>query len=423
MYFGIVIITSRYFGKKPAIMVTILSALLVNVFFMYPYNQLSITKEEAVQISVFLVECILLIGLSSALNKAFTIINEKDVVFRTLVEKSSEGIITVNANGKITYCSPSVQNIIGYSDEEFMSLPAWQLLHEDEALEIKEQYYRFASHPGKHITMLHQMKHKNGEYVWIESKMTNLLGELPINAVIANFTDITDRILDDKLREDFISIASHELKTPLTSLKAYTQVLQNRFKDSTDENSLNIINKIEGQISKVIQMVTNLLDVTALQQKKLSLNIRLFDLNTLVTEIVEAIQQTTKNHRMIVDLVPILDISGDRERLSQVIGNLITNAIKYSPDANEIYIYSKVENNQITLSIQDKGIGIPQKDLERVFTRFYRVHDPIRNIQGLGLGLFICSQVIEHHSGKIGVESEQAKGSTFWFSLPLNNIK
>lgn len=421
LYFAMVIITSRYFGKKPAIIITLLSAILANFFFIYPLNSFAYSKEAIVQTCLFMSECMLLIGLSSALSKAVDIINEKDVRFRALVEKSSEGIITVNANGEITYCSPSVQNIIGYTDEEFLNLPSWQLLHEDEALEIKEQFYRFAAHPGKHMIMLHQMKHKNGEWVWIESKMSNLLGEPPINAVIANFTDITDRVLDDKKREDFISIASHELKTPLTSLKAYTQVLQNRFKNSTDETSLNIINKVEHQVSKVIQMVTNLLDVTTLQQRNLSLNIRSFDLNALVTEVVESIQQTSKKHQIDAEFVPISNISGDRERIGQVITNLISNAIKYSPDADAIRVTSKIENGQVILSILDKGIGIPKKDIDKVFDRFYRVDGSKQNFQGLGLGLFICSQIVEHHGGKIGVESEELKGSTFWFSLPVDS--
>jgi PAS domain S-box-containing protein len=421
LYFGIVMLTSRYFGKKPAIMVIALSAIVSNIFFMSPFNQFSYSKESIVQMLLFILECTLLVSLSNALNKAVTIINEKDIRFKTLVEKSSEGIITVNANGEITYCSPSAQNIIGFTDQEFMALPSWQLLHPDEALEVKEQYYRFAAHPGRHITMLHQMRHKNGEYVWIESKMTNLLGEPPVNAVIANFTVVSDRILNDKLREDFISIASHELKTPLTSLKAYTQVLQNRFKDSTDETSLNIINKVELQVSKVIQMVTSLLDVTSLQQKKLSLNVRLFDFNALVTEITESVQQTTKKHQLITDLVTIADISGDRERIGQVITNMISNAIKYSPDADTVNIRSRIEGDMVILSVEDYGIGIPEKDQDKVFARFYRVADTKKTFQGLGLGLFICSQIVDHHGGQIGIESKVREGSTFWFSLPLDS--
>jgi PAS domain S-box-containing protein len=419
LYFGVIIITSRYFGKQPAIMAIILSAMAANFWFLPPYGSISFDKDSFFQLCLFAGECALIIGLSTRLSKAQTIIHEKDTRFKILVEKSSEGIITINAGGKITYCSPSVQNIIGYTDEEFINLPAWALLNPDEALEVKEQFYRFAAHPRDTFSITHQMNHKNGSWVWIESKMTNLLDERPINAIIANFTDVTDRIINEKSREDFISIASHELKTPLTSLKAYTQVLQGRFKKAGDETSLNIINKIEAQVARVIQMVTNLLDVTSLQQKKLSLNIRLFDLNALVTEVVESVQQTTKTHEIVVNLQPAPHISGDWERLAQVISNMITNAIKYSPNASAIQVCTETDGKQVKLTVTDQGIGIPKQDIERVFVRFYRVDNARSNFQGLGLGLYICSQIIEHHGGSIGVTSEVGKGSAFWFSLPL----
>lgn len=419
LYFGIIIITSRYFGSRPAVMIALLSTLITNFFFIEPLNSFSFGKEATIQMLVFMFECALMISLSNALSQAVSMIGEKDVLFRTLVEKSSEGIITINANGDIMYCSPSVQNIIGYTDQEFLALPAWQLLHEDELLEIREQFYRFAAHDGAHTVMKHRMKHKNGEYIWIESKMTNMLGEPPMNAVIANFTDITDRMISDKVREDFIGIASHELKTPLTSLKAYTQVLQSRFKDGNDPTSLSIINKTELQVTKVIQMVTNLLDVTSLEQKRLSLNLRQFDINLLVSEVAESMQQAAKKHTIITELEPSAQIWGDRERIGQVLTNLISNALKYSPDADTIRITTNTNNDQIVVSVYDKGIGIPQKDQDKVFDRFFRVDDAKKSFQGLGLGLYICSQIIEHHGGSIGVTSTPGQGSTFWFSLPV----
>lgn len=419
MFFGVVIITSRRFGVRPAIIVSILSAIIVDVFFMYPFERFAAGKEALFQITGFLLECTLIISLSSELGKAIVRIDENDARFKTLVEKSSEGIITMNVDGKVMYSSPSVYNITGYTDQEFINLSSWDLLHEDEASKVREQFFRFASHANTTINMVYRMKHKNGNWIWIESKMTNLLDERPVNSIIANFTDVTERILNEKLREDFIGIASHELKTPLTSLKAYTQVLQNRFKNGTDETSLNIINKIEHQVSRVVQMVTNLLDVTTLQEKKLSLHIKDIDLNLLVTEIVDAIQQTTKAHRIIPELTPLPTIPADRDRLAQVISNMISNAVKYSPNADLVQVKTKIENEWVILSVQDHGIGIPQKEVDKVFERFFRADGAKKAFQGLGLGLFICAQIIEQHGGKIGATSEEGSGSTFWFSLPL----
>lgn len=419
LYFGVVILVSRYFGEKAAIGVSVLSAIAATTFFTYPVNILSFNKSFITPTLIFLLECGLIIRVSSALSQSLKTIHENGTRFKTLVEKNSAGIVTINISGKITYCSPSIQNIIGYTDAEFLALPSWQLMHAEEALEIKEQFFRLALHPGKTAVMSHRMKHKNGEWIWIESKMINLLNEQPINAIIANFNDITERISNDKAREDFINVASHELKTPLTSLKAYTQVLISRFRNA-DETSYSIVNKIDHQVNRVVQMITNLLDVTMLHEKKMNLHVSPFDLNELITEVTDSLQQTSKRHQINMELAPLMNrIEADRERLGQVITNLTSNAIKYSPGAESVDISSRIENEQIIVSVTDYGIGIPKDDQNKVFERFYRVDGAKKMFQGLGLGLFICYQIIEQHQGKIGVYSDEGKGSTFWFSLPL----
>jgi PAS domain S-box-containing protein len=420
LYFGVVIVTGKYFGKTSAIIVTIVSALFANVLFLYPNFRLVVNVASVIQTIVFILECALLISLSTALQKAKKVIDKNDARFRALVEKSSEGILTMNVNGKFLYCSPSVQNILGYTDDEFLNLPSWQLLHEDEVLEIKEEFFRFLAHDDKTATFLHRMRHKDGHWIWIESKNTNLLNEVPVNAIITNFSDVTERVLNESMRDDFINVASHELKTPLTSLKAYTQLLQSRFKGSADSTSVVLLNKTEHQINKVIQMVTNLLDVTTLQQKKLNLDIRQFEFNTMVTEVIDGIQQSTK-HQIHLDLAPETVILGDKDRLAQVITNLITNAVKYSPNADAVNVSTKNDGGVVALYVQDRGIGIADEHLPKVFERYYRADGAKKTFQGLGLGLFICKQIVEQHEGKIGVMSEEGKGSIFWFSLPITN--
>jgi len=214
-------------------------------------------------------------------------------------------------------------------------------------------------------------------------------------------------------------VASHELKTPLTSLKAFTQVLESRFKNSTDTSSHEIITKIDYQVNRIVSMINDMLDVSSLQAGGLNFNIAKFDLNDLVDEIGQNLQQTTKKHRIVIDLAPIGVIPGDRERIGQVVNNLIANAIKYSPNAIEINVTSKIEEYKITVSVQDHGIGIPAAEQKSIFEKFYRVGNSQKAFQGLGLGLFICYQIVDIHKGKIGVISQEGEGSTFWFSLPL----
>jgi len=419
LYYGVVVITARYFGELAALVIIICAGIIANYFFLYPYNSFSVDVDRLIQTGLFVLECGFIVSLSAALRKAVQKMHRQDLVFKALVEKSVEGITMHNAEGVRIYCSPSVEAIMGYTPEELARHQPWELSHEGEVLYAKEQFYRLASHPGKTITVLHRVKHKNGKWIWLESRLTNLLHDPLVNAIISNFTDVTDRVNFERQREDFIGVASHELKTPLTSLKAFTQVLESRFKNSTDTSSHEIITKIDYQVNRIVSMINDMLDVSSLQAGGLNFNIAKFDLNDLVDEIGQNLQQTTKKHRIVIDLAPIGVIPGDRERIGQVVNNLIANAIKYSPNAIEINVTSKIEEYKITVSVQDHGIGIPAAEQKSIFEKFYRVGNSQKAFQGLGLGLFICYQIVDIHKGKIGVISQEGEGSTFWFSLPL----
>jgi PAS domain S-box-containing protein len=324
-----------------------------------------------------------------------------------------------SADGIRIYCSPSVEGIMGYTAAELLQHQPWELSHEGEVLDAKEQFYRLASHPGQTVTVLHRVKHKNGKWIWLESRLTNLLNDPSVNAIISNFSDVTDRINLEKQREDFIGVASHELKTPLTSLKAYTQVLENRFRTNADKSSHQIINKIDQQVNRIVIMINDMLDVSSLQAGGLHFNIARFDINALITKTTQTILHTNRTHHFVTGLIPIGEIPGDQERIRQVITNFVLNAIKYSPDANIINITTTTDGESITVSVKDQGIGISAIDQKSIFEKFYKVGKSQKAFQGLGLGLFICAQIIEMHKGRIGVISEEGKGSTFWFSLPL----
>lgn len=419
LHFGVVVVTARYFGEKAALFIILCSAVFINFFFLYPYDSFSLELRHLLQTVLFMLECSFIVSLSAALRKTVKKMHERDMIFKALVEKSAEGITMQNAEGMRIYCSPSVEAIMGYTAEELAQQQPWQLSHETEVLNVKEQFYRLASHPGKTITILHRVKHKNGKWIWLESRLTNLLHDPMVNAIICNFTDVTDRVYLEKQREDFIGVASHELKTPLTSLKAFTQVLENRFKNSTDTSSHEIITKIDTQVKRIVSMINDMLDVSSLQAGGLNFNIAKFDLNELINEVGQSLQQTTRKHRIVIELAPVNAVPGDRERIGQIVNNFIVNAIKYSPNADMIEITSKVDDDYVTVFVRDYGIGIPQAEQKNIFDKFYRVGNSQKAFQGLGLGLFICYQIVEIHKGKIGVISEEGQGSTFWFSLPL----
>jgi PAS domain S-box-containing protein len=220
------------------------------------------------------------------------------------------------------------------------------------------------------------------------------------------------------LRDEFMGIVSHELKTPVTSVKAFTQVLQRRFARAGDEQSTELLGKMDVQINRLTSLIGDLLDVTKIQGGRLQFNEDLFYFDHLVSEMVEEIQRTAISHSIEVIGETKSSIYGDKDRIGQVLTNILTNAIKYSPDSDRIIVRMGVDGKSLILSVQDFGIGIPKERQQQIFERFYRV-DGNGTVPGIGLGLYISSEIIRRQGGKIWVESDQGSGSIFSFSLPI----
>lgn len=221
-----------------------------------------------------------------------------------------------------------------------------------------------------------------------------------------------------KQKDDFMAIASHELKTPVTSIKLYTQLLHQKFKKLNDTKSAESVEKMDMQLNKLISLINDLLDVTKIEEGKLQFNFKKFNINKLINEITEEMQLTTK-HRIEKDLGSGGDVYADQERIGQVLTNFISNAIKYSPDANKIIIKT-TNGKKLTVSIQDFGMGLAPSEQKKVFERFNRAGQEGKGgMPGLGLGLYISKEIVKRHNGEIWVESKKGKGSTFSFSLPI----
>ncbi len=250
-----------------------------------------------------------------------------------------------------------------------------------------------------------------------------------INGVLVVCTETTNQVITLKKLADseqqirnLIKMASHELKTPVTTINGYVQLLMNMYKDATDPmlmNSLSIINK---HVAKLTKLITDVLDVNRIESGNLSLTKEDFNITELVREIIQDVQMTVSTHKIIFDTDTDTMVFADRDRISQVLINLLVNAIKYSPRADRVNVTSRTLPGELVISFQDSGIGIDPSDHENIFEKFYRVdgyHE--KTFPGLGIGLFIVKEIITNHQGKIWVESEKDKGSVFYFSLPLSN--
>lgn len=218
-------------------------------------------------------------------------------------------------------------------------------------------------------------------------------------------------------KDEFIGLASHELKTPLTSITGYLQIIH-RLK--TDEQSGRFVDKTIKQVRKLSGLVNDLLDVSKIEAGKLEMSKAKFDLIEIVNDTIELMQQTNDRYTILLETtIKTCIVRADSQRIEQVMVNLLSNAIKYSPGGGRIIIKVNKTEQDVTVSIQDFGIGIAANKLGNVFSRFYRVEDLDAHISGLGIGLYLCHEIITRHKGKIWVDSEPGAGSTFHFSLPL----
>ncbi|EOR93439.1 Chemotaxis protein methyltransferase CheR [Arcticibacter svalbardensis MN12-7] len=221
-------------------------------------------------------------------------------------------------------------------------------------------------------------------------------------------------------KDEFIGIASHELKTPLTSLKGYMQLISAYKQNELPPIIKQFAGKANEAIGKLANLVNDLLDVSKIQMGKLEFNTSLLNISDLINICIESAQFMYPNYIISVHGDKDGRATGNMERLEQVLMNLISNAVKYSPVHKDIHIVTEVTETEVKVSVEDFGIGLSDYQKERIFERFYRVEDNTYATSGLGIGLYISSEIVKAHNGKIGVTSKLNEGSTFYFILPIH---
>ena len=224
----------------------------------------------------------------------------------------------------------------------------------------------------------------------------------------------------ERKKDEFISIASHELKTPMTSIKGYIQLLERSLDKEDLETTRVRLHKVQNQVEKLNLLVADLLDISKIESGKLKFNKKYFSFDKILDHIIEVMQQANPEVKFLKKGQINTEIFGDEMRIEQVIINFITNAIKYAPDSDEVHFTSELRGDEIYFSVKDFGIGMAKEHQQQIFDKFYRVEETSERFQGLGIGLYICQEIIERHEGKIGVNSEPDEGSEFYFTIPLH---
>ena len=327
-------------------------------------------------------------------------------------------IITFTPELNINGWNMGAQKIFGYTREEIIGRPMKTLFtSEDNFNGALENEVALVLDTGRSEDERWHQK-KDGTRFYASGIITRLKeGQ---NGFVKIVRDMTAHKLIEQQKDEFIVVASHELKTPVTSIKAYTEILYEILSENNNGQPLELMTKLNSQVDRLTILINDLLNTTQITEGKLLLQKEEFNINTLIEECQEHFEAIANQHKIITNLQDVPDIFADRERISQVITNLISNGIKYSPMGGDIIISTKTEDHIVQIGVEDFGIGISDESRKNLFQRFYRSANPlVTTFPGLGLGLYISGEIVRRHGGSIIVESKEGKGSKFIVELPL----
>lgn len=344
---------------------------------------------------------------------------------KAIIENSSDGIMIINPFRIIKTWNSTISDLTGISAENAIGLPCYDILNlkTKQGVSICHTQCPILNTENKDLDVEGFFQRRDGMKVVFANKYApQYNAEDEISQYIANIRDMTRQYESEDLKETLLAVISHELKTPVSIIKGYAGTLS-REDAHWDKTILHDgLNVIEEEADKLNVLISNFLEASRLQTGNLSLNITEVYLPDILTEATKSLKATTDKHQFSLhfeDDFPI--ITGDYERLLQVFTNLVSNAIKYSPNGGKIDVSGSILPKRVRISITDEGIGIPPSDHHLIFERFHRVDNGLtRQAPGTGLGLFLVKSVIEAHGGSVWVESNPGEGSTFKVELPIS---
>ena len=335
--------------------------------------------------------------------------------FKFLLNAIPQQVWTATPDGALNYVNEVVCDDFGYTTEEIVG-HGWQKFIHPADLNVCLEKWIASLNTGKEYVVEFRLLFHDKTYRWHLARAVPLMEGGAIRLWIGTNTNIELQKTNEQKKDEFLSIASHELKTPLTNIKAFNQLLQ-RVKDP--EKLAPFVKRSSEHVARLERLISDLLDVTKINAGKMSYSVEPFDFGKMIDDAVDSVRIIEQKHEIILyNQVNIL-YAGDQYRLEQVVNNFISNALKYSDDGSQVIVRAKTEQDDIVVSVQDFGIGIAQENISHLFDRYYRVDNTAMRFEGLGLGLFISCEIIKRHQGDCWIESELGKGSTFFFRLPL----
>ncbi|ARS39111.1 hypothetical protein CA265_05255 [Sphingobacteriaceae bacterium GW460-11-11-14-LB5] len=332
-----------------------------------------------------------------------------------LLNAIPQQVWTANSAGEINYVNDVICRDFGHSPKTILAQGWTSFVHQDDLLS-SIQRWKASLESGKEYTNEFRLLFSDGLYYWhlVIARLVKQKGKPDI--WVGTNTNIHTQKMNEARKDEFISIASHELKTPLTTIKGFHQLL---LRIAEEGKVKSYLERSSGQLNRLEKLIGDLLDVSKINAGKMLLNSELFDFSSMLKEVVVEMRQMYPKHELKLAIQDETAFNGDRFRLEQVIHNFVSNAVKYSPDSKTVEINAKIADGNIIVSVTDYGIGIKSSDLEQLFERYYRVDNSSTRFDGLGLGLYISADIIKRHGGSFWIESTLGKGSVFSFKLPL----
>jgi len=356
--------------------------------------------------------------------KAGEALRESEENYRSIVSQSIAGILKVSLRGNVIFANDQFCRMLDYDSPELLKLGINDIVYREDQERNMVAFKKLASE-GEAYEIEKRMVRKDSSVIWVNNHVSPIFDKKGnVEAATIVSIDISRQKELERQKDEFIGIASHELKTPITSIKAYGEILVGMMDKTTAPIIVQLITKMNIQVNRLVKLIYSLLNTSRISSGQLALQLEPVDLNALLEEHVLQGQLTTSRHHIAFSGQKLPLVLADIERLGQVVDNLISNAIKYAPKGGDIIVSAESRSDCVRVSVQDFGMGIPKSMQEKIFDRFYRVKGASAEaVSGIGLGLYICHEIIEKHHGKMGVESVLDEGSTFYFELPLHTVR
>lgn len=425
-----VTIAALYGGFSGGLIATAITSVLINFLFIPPQFSLKLDGHLLIENLVYLTQGTLVTYLIAKERNTRKKTYDQAEQFHVTLSSIGDGVIVVNSKGYINFMNKIAEELTGWSRDE----AAGEKIEKVFKI-VMEKTGKKASSPVRMVIKKNRIAtlanhtiliRKNGSVLPIDDSaapIRDVKGNL--TGVVLIFRDITQRKQLEQRKDDFVSMTSHELKTPVTSMKLYIELLQKKLRKRGDIEYVPILDKVDNQVSKLAILVNDFLDLSRIQSGKLHYRKKPVHITRLVSDTIKDMEQLHHKAKFILEAEINRKLYIDEDRIKQVLINLMTNAVKYSKkdDSRVIVRIEKVDGHAL-VKIKDFGVGVPKDQHAKIFNRFYQADTPkSRTYPGLGLGLYISSQIVKGHHGKLWVESEIGKGSTFQFSIPLKKYE